>query len=431
MRPSHLPPVVLIAGVLLAPLLAAPGEAVAQGAGSAEEFHASSYLPLKHWSYPILDYWISRGRIESLSPFTRPYRRMDVARAVDRLDQERVEPWEREWVRRLKGEFEPELRRFRGERTQPGFRLYGRFGGSYWSQTHRDPLRPELEGQFSDDEVLERLFLHAEGQAGPIAAALRTGWDRFYHHDAQFPDGNVVPDRNFPIHRPQSLRLEEGYVEVQGRYARLFVGRMYRDWGPPGVPGLLRSGYAYSEEEIGYRLGSDKLFLAGFVTSYSDFREDTTRYVGMHRLEWRPSERFMFSATEASIHGGPGENLNLRLVSPLAVWEIAREGDKQTPSNLLGQFDLWWRPVDGLTLWGSALVDATNEVREEDPGSPFTGANCCEMGGSVGLELSRLARGWIFRARASALQSLVYRTGRPWEEWTVQGIGLGWDKGDL
>lgn len=412
---------------------APPAEAQERGrrGGDGPEFLASPYLELGHWAYPVLDYWISRGRIGSLSPLTTPHRRMDVARAVERLAEGRLEPWEREWVRRLEREFAREIEYLRDGETRPEFRVRGRLGATAWSQTHRDPLRPELEGEFGDAELLERLFLHAAGQAGPIAGAVRTGWERHYHHDPQFPGGNVVPDRNFPIHRPQSLRLEEGYVELQGRYGRLFVGRMYRNWGPPKLRGFLRSDYAYSEEEVGYRLGGEKIFLAGFATAYSDFAGDTTRYVAAHRLEWRPSERLVISGSEGSIHGGPGENLNLRLVSPFAIWELAREGDKQTPSNLLGQFDVWWRPVDGLALWGSALVDATNKVRDEPPGSPFSGANCCEMGGAAGIEASDLARGWIFRARLTALQSLVYRTARPWEEWSVQRVGLGWDKGDL
>ena len=41
-------------------------------------FYASPYVQLGSWEYPILDYWISAGRISSLSPFVQPYRRVEV-----------------------------------------------------------------------------------------------------------------------------------------------------------------------------------------------------------------------------------------------------------------------------------------------------------------------------------------------------------------
>jgi hypothetical protein len=42
-----------------------------------------------------------------------------------------------------------------------------------------------------------------------------------------------------------------------------------------------------------------------------------------------------------------------------------------------------------------------------------------------------IARGWSLRLQGTELQSLVYRTRLPWEQYTVDGVGLGWDKGDL
>ena len=53
------------------------------------------------------------------------------------------------------------------------------------------------------------------------------------------------------------------------------------------------------------------------------------------------------------------------------------------------------------------------------------------MGGSLGFELPRLLSGWLLRANFSAIQSLAYRTVLPWEEYSVERIGIGWDKVDL
>lgn len=414
----------LAAGFPVAPgLPLAPGELAAQATrslDSASRHHASAYLPLGHWAYPMLDYWISIGRAETLSPFMTPYRRMDVARAVHRLEEERLGGVEEDWLRRFQEELGPELAVLRGEDESAGhFSLHLAAGATYRSQTHRDPLRPELEGRFSADRVLEHIFLDGNAQVGIVAGAARVGRDGIFRQDAQFPDGRVVVNRNAPFLDELGIRVEEGYVELQTRYASLFFGRMDRNWGLPRLPGFVRSGYAYSYEEIGYRFGVDRIFLAGTFTSLPDFSGDTTRFLSVHRLELRPVDQLVVAVTEAVIHGGPSRPLDLRQVNPLGIWHIT----DSEPRNAVGQVDLWWRPVRGLALYGSLIADATN--------SPRTSNSCCGMGGSVGLELSTLARGAVLRLQGTAIQSLVYRTSLPWEEWSVERIGLGWDKADL
>ena len=51
------------------------------------------------------------------------------------------------------------------------------------------------------------------------------------------------------------MRVQEGYLEVQTRYASVFFGRMYRNWGLGSIDGLLVSDYAYSYDHIGTSVG--------------------------------------------------------------------------------------------------------------------------------------------------------------------------------
>lgn len=406
-------------GGLLVPRPATPQARTGTAAGH----RASAYLPLGHWAYPVLDYWISLGRVDALSPFVRPYRRIDVAGVVDRLEQERLDDFEEGWLFRLQRELEPELAALRNsdERYE---HVAARFqaGAAYRSQTHRDPLRPELEGRFSADRLLERAFLEATGQLGLVAGGVRVGRDGIFLADAQFPDGRVVPEKKAPILDELGLRAEEAYLELQSEFASLFFGRLYRNWAPPGLPGLLRSDYAYTEEEIAYRVGTDRVSLMGSLASLSDFGGDTTRYLSTHRLEVRPADDLVLAVTEAVIHGGPSQPLVFTFVNPVGIWHNARS-DADPTKNAAGTIDLWWRPVRGLALYGSWLLDATGRSRQD--------TNCCAQGASVGIELPTLAGGWLVRARASAVQSLAYRTFDPWEEWSVERVGLGWDKSDV
>jgi hypothetical protein len=381
---------------------------------------ASPYLPLDHWAYPALDLWIARGEIRSLSPLVKPWRRIDVAEALTGLDRARLRGGERAWLERLESELAPELARLSGAAAPDAqLALRAAAGAGAWSQTHRDPLRAELDGEFSEARVLESVGVEAEGHGGPVAGAIRLWREGMFRRDAQFPDGQVTPPREAFFLDDVSARFEEAYLELQTPYARVSFGRTYRNWGPPGLPGFLRSDYAFSEEEIGYRVGTGRIFAIGSLASYSDFGGDTTRYVSMHRLEVRPFDDLIVAISESSVHGGPGKGLDWRLVNPLTIWQFSGDEEK-TPYNKIGQVDLWWHAGRGLNLFGSLLADATN--RE---------GSCCQMGGSLGFELPSLLPGWMLRGSFGAIQSLAYRTELPWEEYSVERLGIGWDKADL
>lgn len=404
-----------------------PGPAAAQEARRPDpsaQFRASPYLPLGHWAYPMLDYWIAAGRLNRLSPFVQPYRRMDVARALLSLEEEHLKPFEERWLRRLEDELAPEMALLRGDRKEASYAAVGFSGGAEdWTQTSRDPLRPELHGRFAKNRVLEHVSVDAEAQAGPVAGALRGVRDGIFRHDAQYPNGRVIPKQSFILLDEAGIRVQEAYAELQTKYARLFAGRMRRNWGPPHTLGFLRSSYAYSWDEIGWRVGSDRIFATGSFATFSDFPGDTARYFAVHRLEWRARDNLMLGVSESIIEGGPNANLDFRLLNPIGVWELTTKESKKQRNNV-GQADVWWRPANGLVLWGSLLADATTSIEKTDK-------SCCQLGGTVGIQMPGIARGWSLRLQGTAMQSLVYRTRLPWEEYTVDHVGLGWDKGDL
>jgi hypothetical protein len=391
------------------------------GDAAANPLHASPYLPLGHWAYPVLDHWIASGQVPSLSPFTRPYRRWDVAVALRELAERELGPGEQARARTLEREFREELDALDGARGATD-RLWAdlSLGVGLYSQTHPDPLRPELDGPFYGSRALEHGTLDLGAGFGNVAAGVRLHRDGRLRNDPRFPDGRVVLREGEAFLTELELRVEEAYVEIQGRRARLSFGRSYRNWGAAGTHGLLRSNAAFSYDEIAYRFGSDRLFLTGAVTSLPDATGDTVRFHAAHRLEARLRENLVVAVSEASTHGGAGVRLDPRLISPLAIWELARDSERTTQSNLLAQLDVWWRPDPRLVLFGSLVGDSP----------PGIGA-CCESGGTLGMELPRLREDLLVRAHATAIQSLVYRTRRPWEEHSFQGIGLGWDKADL
>jgi len=387
-------------------LLLAPSVAPAQ--------QASPYLPLDHWAYPVLESWVARGDIADLSPLTRPYRVGDVLLAVERLVEADLSPVEVGLRDRLIAELD------RPARAADAYVEFGlEAGGRFVTQTHPDPLQAVLDGQFGVARVLERFDATASGSSPYLAGGVRLRRDGIYRNDPRFPDGQVTSRRDGLFTDDLSVRLEEAYVELQLPYVRIGLGRLDRQWGPAGSDGFLRSANPYSLDELSYRFGTERVFLIGSIAGPSDFGADTARYVSMHRLEVRPSDRLVLAVSESVVYGGPGGRFQFALANPVGIWQIALD-EADAPHNKLGELDVWWRAARGIALTGSLLADATN--RE---------GSCCQMGGTVGVELSRLAPGILVRGQVSVIQSLAYRTSLPWEEYSLDRVGFGWDKSDL
>ncbi|TFG64627.1 MAG: hypothetical protein E4H28_04990 [Gemmatimonadales bacterium] len=382
---------------------------------------ASPYLALDHWAYPILELWIARGDVTDLSPFTRPYRIVDVLRAAESLDDADLSASEAGLRDRIVAELTRPATKADATADETGgyFDVGLEAGGRLVTQTHPDPLQAVLDGPFGDARVLERFDAVATGSSRYVAGGVRIRRDGIYRHDPRFPDGQVTSRRDGPFTDDLSVRVEEGYVELQIPFLRLGVGRLDRDWGPAATGGFLRSANPYSADELTYRIGTDRIFLIGSISAPSDFGADTVRYVSMHRLEVRPSDRLMLAVSESVVYGGPDARFQFALANPIGIWQIALD-DGEIPHNKLGQADVWWRASRGIALTGSLLADATNLE-----------GSCCQMGGSLGVELADLAPGLLVRAQATAIQSLAYRTSLPWEEYSLDRIGFGQDKSDL
>ncbi len=90
-------------------LIGSPVTAGGQSNSTEPAFFESPYLYLRHWAYPYVDLLLERGVIEGLSPVVRPYRRIDVAKAVVNANERRASSAERRWLQWLRREFNSEI----------------------------------------------------------------------------------------------------------------------------------------------------------------------------------------------------------------------------------------------------------------------------------------------------------------------------------
>jgi hypothetical protein len=394
---------------------------IAQPSGAQEERYTSPYLPLGHWGYQVVDLLAARGRLEGLAPLNRPYRRVDIARSL-LVAEERgsLLPEERRWVELLVQELGYEVGLLRNGAAQD-LRFGGEFevGAKGVTHEHRDLLRPQ-----GDRALWPVLELRLLGDAPNVAGAFRIRWDGIYLNDPQFPGGRAIPARECdPLVARCAYRVEEGYVEAQLPYARLFFGRLYRNWGMAGTEGFLVSDYAYSYDHVGYRFGSSRLALSGLFTLLNDFPGDTARYFSAHRLDWRVRENLVLGLSEAVVYAGVGRKLDLNLTNPVGIYEISPSADAET--NTLGALEVWWRPGRGLVTYGALLIDNTRV------GEPNEAEGLTQWGLHLAAQLPQVAPRLAARADFSIVNSLAYRSrvDRSFF-YTFQGLSLGRDKSD-
>jgi hypothetical protein len=429
----------MIGRLLLALSLSALLSAVPGGVAFAQEVPGDSatpstwtigsrYLSLGHWAYDYLDLLIARGSFQGLALLVQPYRRIDIAAAIARAERQgSLRNEEQQWVERLRIEFAPELRMLEGKSQR--FRFGAEFGAGFsaMSHTHRDVLRPE-----GDERAFAVLDLVLAGEAPAVAGAFDLRWNNHYLHDPQFPDGLAIEFRECdPLIARCAYRTEEAYVELQLPYARVFFGKMDRNWGVPTLDGFLLSDYSYSYDHLSYRFGSARVSLSGVWAMPTDFLGDTVRYFSTHRFDWQIRDNLSVALAETAIWGGPDAKLELAWVNPVGIWAISgkevgqesREGELRR--NMLGLVEVWWRPFSGLAVNGSFVVDNTSVGSENAEG-------LVQWAGAAGVQLLSLVPNLSLRADVSVASSLAYRSSGGFVEYyALQNIGLAQDRVDV
>ncbi|MGH7615559.1 MAG: hypothetical protein ACREMW_16140 [Gemmatimonadales bacterium] len=363
---------------------------------------ASPYVPLQHWAMPYVEHLIAAGKLVDPTPLTRPLRRGDVVRGLEAMDTLRLSGGERRVVRALLADFRrrgasppgPLSVPARGNETHPsspspegrgdpkglpngrrGEVPNGRRGvaqtpkgsggsGEAWARldadlgvtgaTHalRDPLEidrglPPRSGATSRGFVNGGLSLQLG--FGPLVAVTHPYFDTQLKFD---PDWYGKKDRTI------AGRTAESYISAQWRWAELFYGRLDRNWGPSGVPGVLLSDDPYGLDHFGLTLGTSGVQLQALVTQL-DTRPDTAgvairRYMVLHRLWLRPRGRWTVTLWEGAVLSGADRTIEpwyLNILN-LAVLEQVNSG-----TNVNSFLGVDFERRGGVTLFGQLMLD--------------------------------------------------------------------------
>lgn len=319
---------VLVAALLVSGVQAAP----------AQTTRGSRYLPLDHWAYEYLQRFETRGLLPGLNPLVQPYRRLDVARELARIDLAALREPVASWVRTLRAELAPETRTLAGtNETRGGLEAIA--GARASSSRRLDPARPQGSANAWP-------WYRGGGwvESGPLAAELRVYGDRYFNDD---PDGS---DPGFDPWVRRGGRADNAYGSVALSFGALEVGHLARNWGPVGSPGLMVSNVATPYAQIALEMRAGRFALRS-VAAELDTVGGIRRQMIAHRLDYTAKD-LALSLGEATVYLNPA--LQLRFLNPFEL--LVMDANDQPQQNLMLNAQVWLRR-GGVVVYADGLLD--------------------------------------------------------------------------
>lgn len=312
------------------------------------------YLPPSHWAYDdLLSLW-NRGIIDSLNVASRPWSRIEIARALSRVaPEDRRDPL----FRRLQWQFARELA-WIGDAGRPETPplLSLREGDSEARVTAGVDGR--ASGTPASDARLEAgsgIFLRARAYLSPSTFAVtdlraqRTGSDR------NIGDA-LVKNEDF------YLDTGEAYVTVAPSGFEVLFGLAKTRWGPGQAGTLLISDAP--DRFVLLRMRKKFAGRLEFDALHGTLVQSDNRHVAMHRLSLRVSPSVTVGVAEGARYDSPSPEL-LYLLNLIPYTLVERFNEKNRAldpelsqrNNVMMSGDVVWRYRGNARLWAEFLLD--------------------------------------------------------------------------
>ena len=362
---------------------------------------ASPYIPLDDPRLPLIEHLITRGDIEDPSPMVRPFRRVDLLRAIDSSQLDSTS---------ASGRLALALREdYRQEDAEAWGRVEGRVGGQAYSNARLDVVHT-----LGPDGVQPYADLGLTGVFGPIAAVARPAMEPRVIDDPAWP-GRKELDVAF--------RMREAYLSAQFKWFSIFFGDLQRQWGPVGLNGISLSNYSYPRTSWAFYVGKRSINLRAVGAELRD-EVDTLgntvhRYWFGHRLAFNITKRFRMALWETTVLSGVDQNFLARYRNPVSILLLANTYGVSAQGNIMVGTDLYWRVGRAVTIEAQiAIDDLQYQNRSGSDRFPDRLAGTIAAYGPLGSRMT-------WRMLYSRASSLAFRATNPFENFTDAGVGIG------
>ena len=329
----------------------------------AQGLPAQARLPLQHWATPFLEHFVRAGTIADPTPLERPWRVGEIAAALAGADTQRMTSVERRTRRDI-------LEMLQERSTEQGF-VVGADADLVLSTHQR---RPQFSLRHSGtDRVTPEVSGLFGFWFGPGLLIVHPRYDEDLYDD---PDYAGLPEQ-------AEIRTEEAYGAFDSRYLAVELGKISRNWGPPGLPGLLVSDWPLSYDHLYVRLGPRRLHMNMLVTQLDDALngrgELARRFFIAHRLEARPWPWLDLAVWQGTVAAGPSRDLEIRYLNPIQPAYFGAIQTRQTEENWMFGGDGQMR-LGRWVLSGSAFFDDWDLTIGEPPALAFTATAATSLG---------------------------------------------------
>ncbi len=357
----------------------------------------------------------NRGLLLDLNPTALPYSESEVLRALERIDRSQLDRTEAARVAEIERRFTTKA--MRSDLATVGLRF---FPGVRMSNNSRlDPLRYLREG---DDHVFDYAALQLRFAVGRFASALAIRHDLFYDRD---PDGLDSALR-------WRSRTEDSYLRYDGHIFGFELGRFSRHWGLSGQAAPLVSSNPRSYDQIGFRIGGDRLSVRALLGELDSITADgrftgvagddsvavgsERRYLAVHRLDWRPNSHTQIYFLQSTLYSGSNAGLSLKYLNPFHSVIFALDSvPKNEENNGFVGMGVWYQSGT-TTLHFQGIVDDVDVLNLSEPMSfVLTGS----------ATFARLSANLDVRVGGEAVASRAYNTAQAEGRYLYLLRGLG------
>ena len=386
-------------------LLAAAFTCISAGAAPAQ---GSPYVPLDDVAYTYIDALIARGYLAQLPVFDRPYTSGAILAAADSATGEQSAAIASYFtaLRRAVSKY----RVIRPDSDSTSF--HATTSGNLYV-TGQTSGRRELMLADDNNAVKPAGTIKVMMSGGPISASMRVLIDSRLNADPEFTGRK---DRKL------AARAEDGYVRGQWKYGELSFGRVGRNWGPPGVNGLMLGSYAYTYDHLYAKLGTDQVNVTSIVAKLDTYQPANSvayqRYLSLQRLSFGRGP-WHVGLMESFVYSGEGRGFEPTLSNPFNILALSWRDEKADGNLALGGEASWHSATMGNWYVQGLLDDFQIDKCDTTCKEP---ASFGVMASVDGLPLPADQRGFASYVRVS---NLAYRTPNPAEKYASADIGLG------
>lgn len=374
-------------------------------------------IPVDSWIYDALFELLATTELPDKLLHTRPLSRGAVAEMLKQVRSSTSSPFlgQELIVQRLEGEFREELS-----------------GGEYGEHSVRLGIGPTARiDQFRRSLARNRIGFDAIGSftaSNLLTTRVRLRFDTDGRHDSQF-HGEYWKEHF-------TAWVEQATTVLRWKRLTAAFGREYWRWGLSPHDAMLISDHSppFDGLRMQYRARNwSYAFHATVLDRTLVFAQDypggvgqeglADRYLVAHRFNWRPRGNLEIAASEVMVFGGFGRPWQWNYLNPVLpyYWE---QLNNDTNDNPLWSFELSWRIIDGLLVYGEWMIDDFQIDFESEPQQIGVLAGC--------IWIPRPLDGRVtLNGEYQRINTFVYGQGQPWNRYfhhrDVNGevVGIG------